>query len=168
MGLAQDLLQQAAHLATYKGSDPSQASLRRAVSAACYALFHLLIEDASPRWQGSPEARTGLERAFDHGPMKNISMQFRKPSWQDWHGNPQPVPPALQRVASVFVDLQEERHTADYETTNSGARPRYKRLCIRSFRLSRVGVDPRRSDGRELPAGDVAQETLRGLCMAVN
>jgi len=53
MGLAQDLLRQANHLATYEGANPSQASLRRAVSTAYYALFHLLIEDAAQRWQGS-------------------------------------------------------------------------------------------------------------------
>jgi hypothetical protein len=45
VGLAHDLLQQANHLATYEGANPSQASLRRAVSTAYYALFHLLIED---------------------------------------------------------------------------------------------------------------------------
>lgn len=48
------------------------------------------------------------------GPMRNTSVQFRKPVWQDWHGNQQPVPPALRRVANAFVDLQDERHTADY------------------------------------------------------
>ncbi len=34
---------------------------------------------------------------------------------EDWHGNQQAVPPALQQVASAFVDLQDERHTADYD-----------------------------------------------------
>jgi hypothetical protein len=87
MGLAQDLLQQADHLAAYEGANPSQASLRRAVSTAYYALFHLLVEEAGQRWSGSSEARTGMERAFQHGPMKNTSMQFRKKIWEDWHSN---------------------------------------------------------------------------------
>jgi hypothetical protein len=38
VGLAQDLLQVAAHLATYEGANPTQAALRRAVSTAYYAL----------------------------------------------------------------------------------------------------------------------------------
>lgn len=67
MGLADDLLQQADHLATYEGVTPSQASLRRALSTAYYALFHLLIEEAARQWQGSLEARTGVERGFQHG-----------------------------------------------------------------------------------------------------
>src|SRR5262245_3091290 len=112
MGLAQDLLQQAGHLATYEGVNPSQASLRRSVSTAYHSLFHLLIEHAALRWQGSVEARTGFERGFQHGSMKNVSMQFRRPVWQDWHGNQQSVPLALRRVAGAFVDLQNGRHTA--------------------------------------------------------
>ncbi len=115
MGLAQDLLQQADHLAAYEGVNPSQASLRRAVSTAYYALFHLLIEEAGQRWSGSSEARTGMERAFQHGPMKNTSMQFRKKTWEDWHSNQRAVPLAIQKIASAFVNLQEERHAADYD-----------------------------------------------------
>ncbi len=115
MGIAQDLLQLANHLATYELNNPTQASLRRAVSTAYYALFHLLLEDASQRWLGSPEARYGLERAFDHGQMKRASNQFRGTTWHDWFGTSQQVPAEVRRVASTFVDLQEERHTADYD-----------------------------------------------------
>jgi hypothetical protein len=115
MGIAHDLLGQANHLATYEGNNPTQASLRRAVSTAYYALFHLLVEEAAQRWQGSPESRHGLERAFDHGPMKTTSLQFRAATWQDWFGVSRPVPWEVRRVASAFVDLQEERHTADYD-----------------------------------------------------
>ena len=115
MGLAEDLLQQADHLATYQGPNASQASLRRAVSTAYYALFHLLIEEAALRWSGSPEAQTGLERGFQHGSMKNTSVQFRKQSWRDWHGNERGIPVVIQNIASAFVDQQEERHTADYD-----------------------------------------------------
>src|ERR1019366_2869622 len=115
MGLAQDLLRQADHLATYEGANPSQASLRRAVSTAYYALFHLLIGDAASRWQGSPEASTGFERGFQHGSMRNTSIQFGNPSWKDWHRQRQPVPQPLREVAQAFVWLQDERHTADYD-----------------------------------------------------
>jgi hypothetical protein len=114
VGLAQDLLEQAKHLAVYEGNNPSQAALRRAVSTAYYALFHLLVEDAAQRWQGSMAAVTGLERAMNHGPMKNSSLQFRGLNWTDWHDIDQPVPPELRSVALAFIELQEKRHTADY------------------------------------------------------
>src|SRR6266404_3678937 len=80
--------------------NPSQASLRRAVSTACYALFHLLTEEAARRWSGASEARTGMERAFQHGPMKNISLQFRNKMWEDWHSNRKAIPSAIQEIAA--------------------------------------------------------------------
>lgn len=115
MGIAQDLLHQAAHLAVYQGVNATQSDLRRAVSTAYYALFHLLVEDGGTRWHGgSAAAETGLQRALEHGPMKNSSLQFKGAQWQDWHGSQQTVPPPLRRVAQAFIDLQEERHLADY------------------------------------------------------
>jgi hypothetical protein len=114
MGLAQDLLKQANHLATYEGTNHSQAALRRSVSTAYYALFHLLIEEAAQRWQGSIAAVTGVERALNHGPMKTSSIQFKGPNWTDWHEIVQAVPPAFQSVSRSFIELQEERHIADY------------------------------------------------------
>ena len=115
MGLAEDLLQQARHLATYQGASVTQADLRRAVSTAYYALFHLLIEDAAQRWKGSSAAITGLQRAFNHGQMRIVSTKFSSPRWQDWHCATQTVPTALRRVAQSFAELQDERHTADYD-----------------------------------------------------
>ena len=115
MGVAEDFLLLADHLATYRGLEASQSDLRRAVSTAYYAVFHLLVEDGGHRWLGgSPAAEEGLQRAFDHGPMKQSSLQFSGSTWTDWHGSQQSVPPALRRVAEAFVDLQEERHLADY------------------------------------------------------
>jgi hypothetical protein len=45
MAFADDLLSDANHLAARGGKNPKQSSLRRAVSTAYYALFHLLIAD---------------------------------------------------------------------------------------------------------------------------
>lgn len=115
MGLAEDLSRQAEHLAVYEGLTPGQASLRRAVSTAYYALFHLLVEAAALRWSGSPESRTGIERAFQHGAMKSVSLQFKKQFWRDWHGIQQSIPPAIRTIASTFADLQDDRHMADYD-----------------------------------------------------
>ena len=85
------------------------------MSTAYYALFQLLVEDGGRRWRGgSPAAETGIQRAFDHGPMKHSALQFKGAQWQDWQGMQQPVPPALRRLAKAFIDLQEERHWADY------------------------------------------------------
>ena len=115
MGLAHDLLLQAQHLALHEGERPSQASLRRSVSTAYYALFHLLVSDAARRWNGSQSAVTGLERAFSHSAMKNASTAFQRPMWKNWHGELERVPMPLRSVADLFVNLQEKRHAADYD-----------------------------------------------------
>jgi len=47
LALHDDLLQQARFLANREPVHPRQASLRRAVSAAYYALFHALIAEAA-------------------------------------------------------------------------------------------------------------------------
>jgi hypothetical protein len=71
MPFADDLLEQAYHLANREPEDPKQASLRRAVSTAYYALFHLLIEEAVGNW-GVARQRSILARTFEHGKMKSI------------------------------------------------------------------------------------------------
>ena len=49
MSLASDLLDQANTLAGLDPKKPKQASLRRAISAAYYSGFHLLIDDGARR-----------------------------------------------------------------------------------------------------------------------
>lgn len=121
MALADQLLEQARHLATRDlAGRPRQGNLRRAVSDAYYALFHFLIDQAckfvAPGRDQGP-LRGVLARAFDHGPMKRASTSFAA-------GNlptkllpglaGAPVPLDLQRIARTFGILQENRHAADY------------------------------------------------------
>ncbi len=48
--------------------------------------------------------------------MRSVSKQFQMPNWRDWHENLRPVPLALREVAFAFAELQERRHTADYNS----------------------------------------------------
>jgi len=72
MAFANDLLKEAYHLASRGGKNPKQASLRRAVSTAYYALFHLLISDFVANWKVKSQ-RDKLARLFEHGRMKGAS-----------------------------------------------------------------------------------------------
>jgi hypothetical protein len=65
MSLHGDLLQQAEHLARLEPRRPRQASLRRAISTAYYALFHLLIHEATLRVGRNPVLRQKFSRAFE-------------------------------------------------------------------------------------------------------
>jgi hypothetical protein len=73
MAFHDDLLEVAYQLADLHPERTHQASLRRAVSTAYYALFHLLITEATANW-AQPELRATLGRCFDHGPMKAASQ----------------------------------------------------------------------------------------------
>lgn len=73
MSLHDDLKKQAWHLATREPKRPRQASLRRAISSAYYALFHLLIEDSGRfllSGTNRKHMRETLARAFAHADMK--------------------------------------------------------------------------------------------------
>src|SRR5437016_4115246 len=73
MTYADELLELAQDIANlHAQDDPHQPSLRRAVSTAYYALFHLLISEATSNWS-RPELRATLARVFDHGAMKQAA-----------------------------------------------------------------------------------------------
>ena len=120
MSLHLDLLRQARHLATKEPRRPSQASLRRAVSAAYYALFHLLVDEAVGRMIGASRhsLRDCLRRAFAHGNMKTVAKMFAKKDVSPKLSpglSGHPLPLKLIKVAEAFADLQQARHAADYD-----------------------------------------------------
>ena len=67
-------MQQAKELVHKNPNNPTQADLRRSVSSAYYALFHLLIFEACLNWSNDI-SRPGLARMFDHGMMKKVSKK---------------------------------------------------------------------------------------------
>ena len=140
MSLHADLLKQARQLAVREPRRPLQASLRRAVSASYYALFHLLVDEATRRMiAGRDRAalRHCLARAFGHAPMRKVAQQFSENSLSpklDPGLDGQPLQPELVRVASAFLDLQEARHEADYDTAHRFTRREVLDLVDRAER----------------------------------
>ena len=111
MPFAEDLLKQSFLLLNKEPKTPTQASLRRSVSTAYYALFHLLIQDASANWSRS-DTRDYLARAFEHKTMKEASTRAENATY-DSSVAPQVVA-RLRSVARAFRELQFQRHLADY------------------------------------------------------
>ena len=109
---------------------PRQASLRRAASAAYYALFRLLVGSAVTAIVAR-DLRAPLSRVFDHGPMKHVCSTFsatrggRRPAVSPALTSLVVVPlePEIVRLARAFVDLQEFRHVADYDLSQRLNRP---------------------------------------------
>ena len=111
MPFAQDLLKQAFLLLNKESKNPTQASLRRSVSTAYYALFHLLIQEASANWSRA-DTRDYLARAFDHRIMKQACTWAENATY-DTAISPQVIT-KLRSVARAFRELQLQRHLADY------------------------------------------------------
>src|SRR6266540_2491289 len=114
MAFADDLLEQAYHLATRDTQGrPRQANLRRAVSSAYYALFHFLVDEACRAAIGmGPEQhalRAIVARAFEHTSMAKVSKGFASGTlptkFQPAAGGS--IPKELRHIAEAFLSLQE-------------------------------------------------------------
>ena len=149
MQYADDLLEQARLLAAAPGRGrPKQANLRRAVSAAYYAVFHLLTDEAAKQMLGAAHSRRRVRavyaRTFAHADMKRACQEFAKASPTPRGTSPKEplasilvktgvaVSDDLAGVAGTFVTLQEHRHTADYDLTYRWALTEVVRLIERA------------------------------------
>lgn len=122
MTLPEELLEQARHLLARDEGRPKQANLRRAISAAYYALFHQLIDDTTFSHVSSrpTSLRQACGRSISHQGMKkacqsilNSEKSKRKPSIDLLA---RPLDGDLIFVMNAFVELQDARHDADYNT----------------------------------------------------
>lgn len=113
MAYHDELLQQAKELVHKNPHNPTQADLRRSVSSAYYALFHVLIFEACLNWSNDI-SRPGLARMFDHGVMKKVSKKVIDAGKMPYAGEDPVIVDKLRSFAGLFVQLQEQRHEADY------------------------------------------------------
>jgi hypothetical protein len=124
MSLQEDLLQQADMLAHHETWRPRQSSLRRAVSAAYYALYHTLVTDAAVMLIEGGEMeglRKLLERTFTHESVRDACRAFARDTLPPEVATARPEPATgldddVRYVADVFVDMQQARYEADEDT----------------------------------------------------
>jgi len=89
---------------------PRQADLKRAVSTTYYALFGFLARECADLLVGTGLARNTpawrhVYRALDHGFAKSACTQVVNLRF----------PPEIAQFANIFISMQEQRHTADYD-----------------------------------------------------
>jgi hypothetical protein len=118
MAYADDLLRFSRQMAELSPNEAHQPSLRRALSSAYYALFHLLICDAVANCTDA-RFRANLARMFDHGPIKNVCENTVERIKNLFHPNPPSEPERtiqyhLHNVADTFSQAQQNRNDADY------------------------------------------------------
>jgi hypothetical protein len=126
MSLGEELLVQARFLASLDPHSPIQANLRRAVSSAYYAVFHLFSAEVAALVisSGPSGLRKRTQRALTHNTMYKAAESFSQPGVRprnlpadiDLSG---PVSLELTLIAKGFKQLQDERHAADYDVSRS-------------------------------------------------
>ena len=121
MEYADDLLRLARVTALHNGD--SQAAQRRSVSTAYYALFHLLVSAATMNWART-ELRPELGRLFQHARMKDASNKIHAEIHQQLNSKDLPAGERatlaiLGKVATTFVEIQQKREEADYNTART-------------------------------------------------
>lgn len=132
MSLADDLLAQARALCGLESKKPKQASLRRSVSAAYYAIFHLLAGDAARLFvRDDSGLQSRVVRTLGHVEMKRASGAFLKDELPESirpDGARYQTPGDLKVVAEAFVKSQQFRHLADYDTNEQFSRPQVEAI----------------------------------------
>lgn len=109
--LASGLLDSAKSLVPANGRKPKQADLRRAVSAAYYAVFHELARTCADALVGKTKSRrpnkawVEVYRGLDHGAAKNACNGAGNVAF----------PQGILDFADAFKQLQTARHGADYD-----------------------------------------------------
>ncbi|BDC48318.1 hypothetical protein F183_A06340 [Bryobacterales bacterium F-183] len=110
MGLASELLADARELAQTSIEASRESLMRRAVSTAYYAAFHLFVEEFVSQWP-IPDQRPRLGRMFDHRKMRDAVLVVHDSR------NPDAVEADLLLIKTAFGQLQAERHKADYDVS---------------------------------------------------
>jgi hypothetical protein len=82
--------------------------MRRAISTAYYAVFHLLVEDFTEHWEFKDQ-RARLGRMFNHQRMRDAGVKLKDEK------NPTAIEMDLKNIRTDFGQLQEDRHRADYD-----------------------------------------------------
>src|SRR5579864_8426292 len=104
MPLHHDLLSLARELVDRNPAAPVDADLRRGVSTAYYALFHLLVHEATTRLVAPVALRPRVARSFDHRVMRIVCDEYAKlvpnPAGQVVTSAGEIIPAGLQSIAS--------------------------------------------------------------------
>jgi uncharacterized protein (UPF0332 family) len=101
---------------------PRQVDLRRAISAVYYAVFHYILTAAADDFVGVTKRNTRryilVYRHIDHRTLRDLCIEMKKsalPVKYQRYAPASGMGPNIQAFASAVIDLQEKRHSADYD-----------------------------------------------------
>src|ERR1700731_2100373 len=101
---------------------PRQVDVRRAMSSAYYAVFHALLAAAADEFVGKTKHTsveyTLLYRSINHGWLRQLcdGLKGAQPAGKfSRFAPPAGFGPNIQALSLAVIDLQEKRHSADYD-----------------------------------------------------
>lgn len=101
---------------------PRQVDVRRAISAAYYAVFHHVLTLAADEFVGVTKRGSKryslVYRSVGHRPLRELCIDAQKvtlPAKLRRYLPSSSFGPNIQAFAAALVDLQEKRHAADYD-----------------------------------------------------
>lgn len=100
---------------------PRQADLRRAISAAYYAVFHATVAAAADHYVGANKRTTNqyalAYRSVDHKELRELCAKVKSPNPAGKmlrYGPSGGFDPEMRTFANILQELQEKRQEADY------------------------------------------------------
>jgi hypothetical protein len=160
------LLRHAEQLVETGRGRPTEAALRRGISATYYALFHDLTGHAASHLLGSCELeiQNEIRRSWSHSEISQLAEYVVDRAKVLLHapnatlpGRLEALGPLLDVVASdaalveclrLFNDMQERRHAADYDHGERFAKSHLVQAC-RNARIARRRLREASSAARE-------------------
>ena len=142
------------------------AALRRGISAAYYAIFHDLTRHTANHLLGScpQEIQNEIRRSWSHGEISQLSKHVQERATTLVKAPDAPVPGHLEKLGPLldvvaedaalvealrlFNDLQEQRHSADYDHEVKFIKWHLLEAC-RNARLVRTRLRDASSAARE-------------------
>lgn len=101
---------------------PRQVDIRRAISAAYYAVFHAMLTAAADQFVGVTKRSTSqyglVYRSVDHKWLRILCEEVKKPTLPSKyapHAPPNGFGTNIADFAAAVLELQEKRHAADYD-----------------------------------------------------
>ncbi len=126
---------------------PRQVDVRRAVSAVYYGIFHATITAAADHFVGAIHRSSGrytlVYRSIDHGSLRRLCEDITKSNLPAKYAPFMPqggIGANISAFAAAMLDLQEQRHLADYDpsirlrTSNAKTAVQIARAALQRFR----------------------------------
>jgi hypothetical protein len=141
------LFEQADKLIVSQAGRPRQADIRRAISAAYYGLFHAIVAKAVDQFVGATnrdKSHYGLAyRSVSHSRLREVCNEVQKSTQSNKY---RPYIPTtgfgsnIIAFAEAALELQERRHSADYDVMVSMTRSDAA-LAVATARAALGGFD---------------------------